>query len=211
MYAAQHIPSGIPSAVDGQVTKSPAYQCDLCHTTAYTSLSFTTGMVMSHTSGTAYPATTCVTCHNGSYTAEGTTGAKSKANASPAHIPTTITDSSGLDCTACHYYPSGAGIVISATGFAGKNNGGTAAGETMNHNLAKGMAGGNVTHTPAYAACGGPAVYCVTCHLTGASKTYEVNGAQQISHNGASTAKDCSNGGCHKPCGGTGSFGTYTR
>jgi hypothetical protein len=55
-----------------------------------------------------------------------------------------------------------------------------------NHNGAKG---------------GGSPVYCVTCHLKGVSY---LGSAQKLSHNGASTAKDCSSSGCHKPLGSKG-------
>ena len=61
--------------------------------------------------------------------------------------------------------------------------------EKMNHNAAQG--GGT---TPA-------GVYCVNCHLSSASY---LGSMQKKSHNGASTAKDCSISGCHKPRGSKG-------
>lgn len=92
------------------------------------------------------------------------------------HIPTTITGGiGGLPCTTCHTTPG----YTSATGWLA---------EKMNHNGAMG---------------GGAPVYCVSCHLSGT--TYLVPSSfQRKSHNGASTAKDCSSSNCHKPLGKTG-------
>ena len=93
------------------------------------------------------------------------------------HIPTTITGGiGGLPCTTCHTNPG----YTSPTGWLAVQ---------MNHNGAQG---------------GGVPIYCVNCHLTGT--TYLVpSGFQWKSHNGSSTAKDCSSSGCHKPIGQTGS------
>jgi hypothetical protein len=55
----------------------------------------------------------------------------------------------------------------------------------MNHNSAQG---------------GGP-IYCVTCHLSGTSFSGSM---QKKSHNSASTSRDCSSSGCHKPKGSRG-------
>jgi hypothetical protein len=87
------------------------------------------------------------------------------------HIPTTIT--AGLDCNTCHVVSVGS-IVSSSWGQPP---------EKMNHNGAQG---------------GGSPVYCVTCHLSGVSY---LGSMQKKSHNGASTAKDCSSSSCHKPLG----------
>ena len=46
---------------------------------------------------------------------------------------------------------------------------------------------------------GGAPNYCVTCHLS--SATYLSSKIQKKNHNGASTAKDCSKSGCHRPLG----------
>ncbi|MBI5890458.1 MAG: hypothetical protein HZB47_07250 [Nitrosomonadales bacterium] len=67
-------------------------------------------------------------------------------------------------------------VYTSATGWSS---------ERMNHNGAQG---------------GGP-VYCVTCHLKGV--TY-VGSMEKKSHEGASTSKDCSSSGCHRPKGSRG-------
>jgi nitrate/TMAO reductase-like tetraheme cytochrome c subunit len=85
-----------------------------------------------------------------------------------------ITITSGLDCNTCHKITAAASIASMSWLT-----------EKMNHNAAQG---------------GGP-VYCVTCHLSGV--TY-LGSAQKVSHNGASTAKDCSNSSCHKPKGSKG-------
>jgi hypothetical protein len=93
------------------------------------------------------------------------------------HIPTTIiSTSANTDCTSCH------STTINVTSGAPD----WATGERMNHNNAQ----------------GGAPNYCVTCHLKGV--TY-LSKAQLISHNGASTSKDCSSSSCHKPLGKKGS------
>jgi hypothetical protein len=93
------------------------------------------------------------------------------------HIPTTIiSTSANTDCTSCH------STTINITSGAAD----WATGERMNHNNAM----------------GGAPNYCVTCHLKGV--TY-LSRAQLISHNGASTSKDCSSSSCHKPLGSKGS------
>lgn len=92
------------------------------------------------------------------------------------HIPTTIiSTAANTDCTSCH-----STTITISSGAAD-----WATGEVMNHNNAQ----------------GGAPNYCVTCHLKGV--TY-LQKAQLISHNGASTSKDCSSSGCHKPLGSKG-------
>ena len=159
MTTPPHIPSG-------------TMQCDYCHTTSYTSLSFLT-QTMSHTfSGTA--VTVCSTCHNGSYTSQGTTGAQTTTFIAN-HIPTAIIGAAVATTSTCN------------TCHSGTTNWTTMTSSAAIHNGAQG---------------GGP-VYCVTCHLS--SATYmEPSGFQKVSHNGASTAKDCSISGCHKPRGSKG-------
>jgi len=88
------------------------------------------------------------------------------------HIPTTITGGTGgLPCTTCH------ATATNYTSWSGGHLG------NIGHNNAKG---------------GGVPVYCVTCHLSG---TTYLGSMQKKSHNGASTAKDCSSSNCHKPLG----------
>jgi len=86
-----------------------------------------------------------------------------------------LTITSGLDCNTCHKIT----VATTITSMSWVT-------ETMNHNGAKG---------------GGSPIYCVTCHLSGV--TY-MGSAQKVSHNGASTSKDCSNSSCHAPLGGKG-------
>ena len=121
---------------------------------------------------TLYTAYTCTSCHSGTYTTFGTTGAVVKVT---THIPTTITGT--LDCNTCH---KGTPPNTAAASTGGATM--WATGEAMNHNSAQG---------------GGP-VYCVTCHLTGVAYLGKMS---KKSHNGASTAKDCSSSSCHIPKG----------
>ena len=161
--------------------------CDQCHP-AYdgvSSINFGTTAVSVGMGGavskyamnhTVLGAARCDSCHNGAYVGQGIFGAVAKVS---NHIPTTITGS--LDCTTCHTTLTGANIKIvsgSADWLA----------EVMNHNGAQGMGAGGV--------------YCVTCHLKGV--TYLQSKSQLTSHNGASTAKDCSSSSCHKPLGSRG-------
>jgi hypothetical protein len=95
------------------------------------------------------------------------------------HVPTTITGS--LDCNTCHTVTLTAAVASMSW----------AAPEKMNHNGAMG---------------GGTPVFCVSCHLTG---TTYLGSMQKMSHNGSSTAKDCSSAGCHKPLGSKGT--AYTK
>ncbi len=92
------------------------------------------------------------------------------------HIPTTITGA--LDCNTCH--PTAPSTSVASMSWAQPP-------EKMNHNGALG---------------GGAPIYCVTCHLSG--NTY-LGSMKKYSHNGASTAKDCSRSGCHRPLGSVGS------
>jgi hypothetical protein len=137
------------------------------------------GSVTSFASGTMVHSQVagarCDSCHNGVYTTQGVFGAVAKVS---NHIPTAITGS--LDCTTCHLSSKTIAPNVKPTA-------GTAAwaGETMNHNSAQ----------------GGGSVYCVTCHLSG---TTYLGSMDKKSHNGASTAKDCSSSGCHKPKGNEG-------
>ena len=58
-----------------------------------------------------------------------------------------------------------------------------------------------------YTGGGTGGIYCVTCHLKGA--TYLAPNIQQSSHNKASTALDCSSAKCHMPLGSKGT--SYTK
>ena len=203
--------------------------CDTCHTQSNTS-NYTTffGAGIAHT---ASMAGTCQTCHNGS-AAKGLsvghipTGALScdgchKIYSAPAVItffPGTMNhlQTASSRCDTCHngsYTTQGTSggaqakvsthIPTTITGALDCNTchritlGSTVASmswltERMNHNGAQG---------------GGAPIYCITCHLRGNSY---LGSMQKLSHNGASTAKDCSKSGCHKPLGSTGvSYSTW--
>jgi hypothetical protein len=120
-------------------------------------------------------ASRCDSCHGGQYPSFGTFGAVGVVS---NHIPLTIT--AGLDCNTCHTTASVPPPIVPATAGADAWQS-----EIMNHNGAQG---------------GGSPIYCVTCHLKGmaylAPKTLKTK-----SHNGSSTAKDCSSTGCHIPIG----------
>jgi hypothetical protein len=162
--------------------------CDQCHPVydGTGSINFSTAAIssitvsgvskygMNHSALTGSPR--CDSCHNGAYTGQGIFGAVAKVS---NHIPTAITGS--LDCTTCH-------TTLTLTSASLKVTSGSAdwLAEVMNHNGAQ----------------GGAPNYCVTCHLKGV--TYLQSKSQLISHNGASTAKDCSSSSCHKPLGKTG-------
>jgi hypothetical protein len=134
--------------------------------------------VMNHT-GTS--TTACGTsCHNGSYTSQGINGAAATTSVSN-HIPTTIVGSA--DCGTCHKTQQTSGSLV--TGFAAGTSLTSWTADTMNHNNAQ----------------GGAPNYCVTCHLSTAKYLGKM---QKKSHNGASTSKDCSVSGCHKPLGSKG-------
>lgn len=197
--------------------------CDSCHTTALATSSWlgATGAV-DHTTLSPPAAGRCQTCHNGS-TAKGL---------SPGHIPvgalscdschkvyggavTTFAPGTmnhtvvvGTSCATCH----GGAYTTQGLQYGG------AQAKVSNHipTTITGALDCNTCHTaPTYTsstgwlqevmnhngAVGGAPNYCVTCHLTGV--TY-LGAMQKKSHNGASTAKDCSSASCHKPLGSKG-------
>ena len=141
--------------------------------------------VMNHT---GLPTTCGVTCHNGSYTSQGINGASYKSSISN-HIPTTLAGTN--ECTWCHITEATAAGMT--TGFASGTNLTSWSAYTM-------------STTQHAADQGGSPNYCVTCHLS--SATYLQTGIQKVSHNGASTSKDCSSSSCHKPLGSKGT--SYT-
>ncbi len=124
-------------------------------------------------------ATACATCHGGSYTTQGTTGAQSTTFITN-HIPTAIIGAAVATTSTC------------STCHSGTSNWTTMTSSTALHNGAQG---------------GGSPIYCVTCHLS-AGAYLEPSGFQAKSHKGASTSKDCSSSGCHRPLGSQGS--SYT-
>lgn len=129
--------------------------------------------------------TTCTTCHNGSYTGQGIYGAMAQTSISN-HIPTAIAGTN--QCNFCHTtFTPGTKFAITA-------------GITQWSTYQMGVTQHNGDQ-------GGAPNYCVTCHLS--SATYLETGVQKVSHNGASTSKDCSSSSCHKPLGSKGS--SYTQ
>ncbi len=147
--------------------------CGYCHAPFGGAVTTFNPGTMGSTGHAAVTSIRCYSCHNGAYTSQGLN--QGGALAMPGnHIPLTITGGvGGLECTTCHISP-------------GYNTAGAAGWlpEKMNHNGASGM---------------GAPIYCVTCHLSGTA--YLAPGIIKKSHNGSSTAKDCSSASCHKPLG----------
>jgi hypothetical protein len=175
-----HGPGGAGKGVTSNHVPVAGMSCDSggCHAVFGGSVTTFAGGNLVHS---LFAASRCDSCHNGAYTTFGTTGAIVKVS---NHIPTTIV--AAADCNTCHSKVAPPATAAAATGGATL----WANSEKMNHNGAQG---------------GGAPVYCVTCHLSG---TTYLGTMQKKSHNGASTAKDCSSSSCHKPIGKTGS--TYS-
>ncbi len=150
--------------------------CGYCHAAFGGAVTTFNPGTMGTTGHAAVTSLRCYSCHNGAYVSQGLQ--HGGALAMPGnHIPLTITGGvGGLECTTCHISPG-----YNTAGVAGWLP------EKMNHNGASGM---------------GTPIYCVTCHLSGTA--YLAPGIQKKSHNGSSTAKDCSSASCHKPLGRTG-------
>lgn len=199
-------------------------QCDVCHTETNTG-------TYTHFSGAGYDHAaagvgSCTTCHGVSAigkpaghipTTTSCDGCHNKPPVAltffPGKMDHTLPAYSGLRCDSCHngsYTSQGAQPKVSnhipttITGAGDCKTGGchnitltvnssamSWTTESMNHNGATG---------------GGP-IYCVTCHLSGTSY---LGSMQKKSHEGASTAKDCSRSSCHKPLGSKGiSYSTW--
>ncbi len=175
-----HGPGGAGKGVSANHVPVTGISCDAggCHTNP--GVSFAGGQLVH----SVVTITRGDACHNGSYTTFGLTGAMGKVS---NHIPTTITGA--LDCNTCHTGTTPQSAAAASAGVTLFANG-SQPGERMNHNGAQG---------------GGVPVYCVTCHLSG--NTY-LGIMKKYNHNGASTAKDCSRSGCHRPLGTVGS--TYS-
>jgi hypothetical protein len=179
-----HIPSGTPTA------KGDAGQCDVCHTTSYSTFTFT-GAVISHTPGTAYPnGTTCTVCHSGTYAA--TEGVKSLPNGNPGHIAIP----GGKDCSACHSTSNFTGWVTSDVHTA------VGAGATSTttkcdscHGSGKLFVGTTIKNLPAQPAAHinfNASVDCVACHNSLSSFTSWTMGA---TGHAAANAGSCAS--CH--------------
>jgi hypothetical protein len=178
-----HGPGGTGKGVSVNHIITPSVpSCDSggCHKVFGGTVTSFAGGIWNH-SVAPFATSRCDSCHNGSYTAFGTFGAIAKvAN----HIPTTMAGTN--DCNFCHVSPGLTPPTTAATA-------GAAAwvSETVGVTQHGGFNGG-----------GSGGIYCVTCHLSSAS--YLSSKIQKVSHNGASTAKDCSSSSCHKPLGGKG-------
>ena len=171
--------------------------CDLggCHKIYGGSVtSFVGGIWIHGATNTQYATARCDSCH-GVYPTFGTFGALGKVS---NHIPITMAaaapSSTGVgDCNACHMSSSSMPPTGAAT-----------AGATAWATETVGVAQhGNGVYTGG----GTGGIYCVTCHLKGA--TYLAPNIQQSSHNKASTALDCSSAKCHMPLGSKGT--SYTK
>jgi Cytochrome c7 and related cytochrome c len=178
--------------------------CDSCHrTVAWVPAGF-------NHAGVA-PGT-CMTCHNGS-TATGkpsghvaTTASCDQCHKTTAWLPAGFNHAGVVpgSCETCHF-PGGSGLAMPANHIpyktallAGSSLGcdachtstTTFTAEKMNHNNSQGNGSG----------------MCTACHLRGT--TYLGNMTRNsLNHSGTGT--DCSQAGCHRPLGNTGS--TYTR
>ena len=126
-------------------------------------------------------ASTCATCHSGSYTTQGNVAGAQSTTSISNHIPTNIIGAAVAttsNCSTCH---------------SGTANWTTMTSTTAIHNGAQG---------------GGSPIYCVTCHLSAGTYLEPAGFTAKSNHEGASTSKDCSSSGCHKPLGSRGS--SYT-
>lgn len=155
-----------------------------CHKVFGGTVTSFAGGIWNHTYSPA--GARCDSCH-GIYTTFGTFGAVGKVS---NHIPTTMAGSN--DCNFCHTTALLPPPTVAATAGA----------TAWQPETVVALQHGN----GAYPGGGTGGIYCVTCHLSGAA--YLSTKIQKVSHNGASTSKDCSSSSCHKP---TGSKGTaYT-
>jgi hypothetical protein len=202
--------------------------CDSCHTQANTSNFTTFTGASGAVNHTAIPAGNCQSCHNGS-TAKGLSAghiptgtrtcdachAKYNGTTVTTFTPATMNHASvtAMRCDSCH---NGA-FTTQGVQFGG------AKGKVTRHipTTITGSLDCNTCHTnPVFTSAtgwssvrmnhngaqgGGTPVYCVTCHLSGS--TYQGR-MEKESHEGTSTAKDCSRSSCHRPLGSRGS--TYT-
>lgn len=191
--------------------------CSLCHSAA----SFYPG-VMNHTG----IASGCTTCHNGQVFAGVTPVSKpvnhlptsavcetchTTANTNPGGFAGGIMNHTGIvgGCANCHNGQAFAGVTPVKKSaihipYATMLLGGAGMGcefchsKTVFTSFTTGLVSSTIMHNGSQ---GGGSGTCVGCHLTG--QTWSAS-MQKKSHNGASTAKDCSSSGCHRPRGGEG-------
>lgn len=191
--------------------------CTLCHGTPYYP------GIMNHTG----IASGCTTCHNGQVFAGVTPKSKpvnhlptsaacenchNTANTNPGGFSGGIMNHTGIvgGCTNCHNGQAFAGITPKTKSaqhipYATYLLGGAGMGceychsKTVFTTFTTGLVSSTVMHNGSQ---GGGSGSCVGCHLSGT--TAWSASLQKKSHNGASTAKDCSSSGCHRPRGGEG-------
>jgi hypothetical protein len=127
-------------------------------------------------------AATCDSCHGGLYASFGTFGAATKVT---NHIPITLVP--GQLCNGCH-------TVVAPTTV--KPTAGSTAWKQTSYTIMESATGHG-------GAQGGGAIYCITCHLSGATITYLMpNTSKDMkNHKGASATTDCSSSSCHAPKG----------
>jgi hypothetical protein len=206
-----------------------ASACDSCHTQSNTSNYTTFTGASGSVDHSAIPAGNCQSCHNGS-TAKGLSaghipsgtrtcdGCHAKFNGttvttfSPASMNHAVV--TAIRCDTCHggaYTTQGVqygGAQAKVTRHIPTTITGSLDCNTCHTNpvytSASGWSTVRMNHNGAQG--GGVPIYCVTCHLSGT--TYQ-GGMEKKSHEGTSTAKDCSRSGCHRPLGSKGA--AYTR
>jgi len=177
--------------------------CNTCHRSAAT----WQGARFNH--ATVAPGS-CVTCHTG-FVAPGkpashlaTAASCDGCHRTAAWIPAGFNHSGVTPgtCETCHN-PGGAGKAVSANHIPYKTQllGGASMGcdachrsttsfsvETMNHNNSQGNGSG----------------FCIGCHLSGTSYQGSMQ-KNSLTHNSRTGVTDCSQSGCHRPLGNTGS------
>jgi len=197
--------------------------CENCHKPINFSQGgngFAQGVTMSH----AGISGGCTNCHNGQVFAGISPKAKpsnhfpTSMSCETCHSTTVFTTFSGAamkhtgivsGCAACHNGTAYAGVTPVAKStkhipYATMLLGGAGMGcefchsKTIFTTFTTGLVSSTTMHNGSQ---GGGSGTCVGCHLTGQSWSASL---QTESHNGASTAKDCSSSGCHRPRGGEG-------
>jgi len=194
--------------------------CETCHTTANTNPGGFAGGAMNHTGIVGG----CTNCHNGQVFAGITPKAKpvnhlpTSLSCETCHSTTVFTTFSGAamkhtgivsGCVTCHNGTAYAGVTpVSKSSrhipYATMLLGGAGMGcefchsKTVFTTFTTGLVSSTIMHNGSQ---GGGSGSCVGCHLSGLSWSASL---ETKSHNGASTAKDCSSSGCHRPRGGEG-------
>ena len=165
--------------------------CSDCHNT----ISFTTSVNMNHI---VLGSFACVTCHTSLYVNYGAQVVTSQ------HIPIGT-----IACNLCHTSTTSFSIITSVVSIH------TTLGTTAL--IATSITSCNMCHSGLYvsenamkmhecttATCT-PQIMCISCHATGASP--RARQTMSLNHRGGTSIKtDCSQSGCHRPAGNTGSL-----